>query len=259
MGRQKKISFKLNPEWMFKEPIDFEYNKYTLLGYLQKCEEKFNNLEIYPDFIEISLHLANAQSLHKENILLLTDKKFESCDDEILLKELIPKKPRELTKSEEIELEKTLNFSRSKLFDTFNIGKSIWNLAYENLEVSMKKNREINETSKGYIFFYRKSENLIYVWSYEIKNPKKEFSVQKTRIKEIYKGPPSDLTLNYIIDTYSTWRDKKNYAKYPIFEAKCEHDFPLEQTLIPILKRKISAYIQQVSELKKINFFDSLK
>ena len=32
MGRKKKISFQLDPEWIYKEPLDFEYNKYTLLG-----------------------------------------------------------------------------------------------------------------------------------------------------------------------------------------------------------------------------------
>ena len=57
MGRKKKMLFKLNPEWLLKEPIDFEYNKYTLLDYLQKCEKGFDKLEIYPDFVELSLNL----------------------------------------------------------------------------------------------------------------------------------------------------------------------------------------------------------
>ena len=121
MARRKKQSFKLDPEWMLKKPVDFEFNKYTLLDYLQKCENRFNNLEIYPDFVELSLHLANLQSLIKEKTILLTDKKFESCDDEILLKELYPKKPRTLTKEEEVELEKTIKYSGAKLFDTFNL------------------------------------------------------------------------------------------------------------------------------------------
>ena len=95
MGRKKKISFKLNPEWMFKEPLDFEYNKYTLLDYLQKCDQSFDKFELYPNFVELSLHLANIQSISKENTLLLTNKKFESFDDEILVKELTPKKPRQ--------------------------------------------------------------------------------------------------------------------------------------------------------------------
>jgi hypothetical protein len=77
------------------------------LDYLQKCEKNLDKYEIYPDFVELSLHLANVQSLGKENILLLTDKKFESCDDEIFIKDLYPKKPRELTIEETEELDKT--------------------------------------------------------------------------------------------------------------------------------------------------------
>ncbi len=34
---------------------------YTLLDYLQKCEKNFDSFQIYPDFVELSLHLANIQ------------------------------------------------------------------------------------------------------------------------------------------------------------------------------------------------------
>jgi hypothetical protein len=85
MGRKKKTSFQLDPEWLYKEPLDFEYNKYTLLDYLQKCDKSFDKFELYPNFVELSLHLANIQSISKENTLLLTNKKFESPDDEILV------------------------------------------------------------------------------------------------------------------------------------------------------------------------------
>lgn len=257
MGRKKKIPFKLNPEWMLKEPVDFEFNKYTLLDYLQKCEKGFNNLEIYPDFVELSLHLANLQSLSKEKTLLLTEKKFESCDDEILVKELVSKKPRELSKEEQEELLKTLEYSGPMLFDSFNIAKSIWNMAYDNLEISLKKNKENINSGKGYIFFYRKSEDLIYVWEFEIKKSRRDKLNNKTYIREIYKGPPSELTLTYIIETYSTWKESENFKFYPIFEARCSHNLPLEQTLIPILKRKVTAYVYQIVNIEKISSFDS--
>ena len=172
MGRKKKISFKLNPEWMFKEPIDFEYNKYTLLDYLKKCGKNFDNLEIYPDFVELSLHIANVQSLIKENVFLLTDKKFESCDDEILLKELYPKSPREITEEEETELEKTLKFSNIKLYDAFNVGKSVWSIAYESVVVSIKKNKD-SIVGAGFVVFHQKEENKIFVWEFQLKKPKK--------------------------------------------------------------------------------------
>jgi hypothetical protein len=256
MGRKKKILFKLSPEWMLKAPVDFEYNKYTLLDYLQKCEKRFDKLEIYPDFVELSLHLANLQSLAKENTLLLTNKKFESCDDEILLRELVPKKTRDLTKEEEDELEKTIKFSGNKLFDAFNIAKSIWNLAYDNLDVFIKKNRKFLDSGCGFIYFYKKSESLLYVWEYEIKKQKGETYIEKTYLRPLYKGP-SEETLNTIIDSFSTWKDKAGCKTLPIFELRSSQDFPMEETLIPIMKRKIMSYVIQSGNVEKVNNFDT--
>ena len=93
MGRKKKISFKLNPEWMFKEPIDFEYNKYTLLDYLQKCEKGFDKMEIYPDFVELSLHLANLQSIVKDSLesVLTEEDENEMGDNEYEIRSIIDK------------------------------------------------------------------------------------------------------------------------------------------------------------------------
>ena len=101
--------------------------------------KSLNNFEIYPDFVEISLHLANVQSLNKENTLLLTNKKFESCDDEIMLRDLFPKKPRDLSDDEKIELNKTLQYSNGKLFETFNFAKSMWNIAFDNIDIFTEK------------------------------------------------------------------------------------------------------------------------
>lgn len=242
---------------MLKEPVDFEFNKYTLLDYLQKCEERFNKLEIYPDFVELSLHLANIQSLVKENTLLLTKKKFESCDDEILLKELFPKKPRELTKQEEDELDKTIKFSGNKLFDAFNIAKSIWNLAYDNLEISLKKGKNSLSGGLGYVYFFNKQINKVLVWEYNIKKPKGDNFNNKIYLNLIYEGEPGELTLTSIIETFSTFSNTEGNKNLPIFEIKCSQSFPMEQTLIPILKRKIMTYVFQIVNFEKINKFDS--
>ena len=179
MAKKKKMSFRLNPEWLFKEPVDFEYNKYTLLGYLQKCENRFENFEIYPDFVELSLHLANLQSLLKENTFFLTEKKFEDCDDEILLKEIFPKKAPQLPDEEKTELEKTLKFSTPRVFDTFNLGKSIWNLVYDNIQVTLKKNKENIDSPKGFVVYSDKEDGVFYIWEYELKNRGKDLMNSK--------------------------------------------------------------------------------
>ena len=257
MARKKKMSFKLNPEWMLKEPLDFEYNKYTLLDYLQKCEKNLDRYEIYPDFVELSLHLANIQSLFKENTLLLTDKKFESCDDEIMLKDLYPKKPRTLSNEEAEELDKTIRYSNNKLFDTFNIAKSIWNMAYDNIEISIKKNKEHLAAGSGFIFYYRKKEDMIHVWEFQIKKSKGDKNSNKTYLKKIYESHPEDVTLLSIIENNSTFKDTDYYKKLPVFEMQCEQDFPMEQTIVPIMKRKVMSYIFQIVNISKINNFDS--
>jgi len=242
MGRKKKISFKLNPEWMLKEPLDFEYNKYTLLDYIQKCEKGFDKLEIYPDFVE--------------NTLLLTNKKFESCDDEILVKELTPKKPRELTEEEEEELVKTLKFSNSRLFDAFNVAKSIWNLAYDNIDLYIKKNRKSIATGHGYVFYYNKIDSKLFVWEYEIKKSKGDNHNHKTYVNSIYDGSSEDLTVPEIVETFSTWNQTEYFRDLPIFEIQSSQNFPMEQTLVPIMKRKIMTYIFQIVNSEKLNNFD---
>jgi hypothetical protein len=256
MGRKKKITFKLNPEWMFKEPIDFEYNKYTLLDYLQKCGKNFDNLKVYPDFVELSLHIANLQSLIKENTLLLTDKKFESCDDEILVKELYPKKPREITSEEEPELEKTLKFSNLKLYDAFNIAKSVWSIAYENVSVTLKKNKSGAIVGSGFTVFYDEKDNKIFVWEYEIKKPKGKLSTYKLYLNKIHEDSHDKETLNDIIETKSKWKDINFVKKLPVFEVKSEQRLPLEETIIPLMKRKILSIIYQNIGTSKIKNFD---
>jgi hypothetical protein len=257
MGRKKKTSFKLNPEWMYKEPIDFEYNKYTLLDYLQKCDKSFDNFELYPNFVELSLHLANLQSIIKENTLLLTDKKFESCDDEILIKELKPKKPRELSDNEEKELDKTIKFSGPKLFDAFNVAKSIWNIAFESINIQLRKNKRSLIAGTGYVFFYRKQNEKLYVWEYEIKRDKKDKTISKTYLNLIYDGVSDNLTVTEIIDTLSTWNNTEYFKDLPIFEVKCGQNFPFEETMIPIIKRKVISHIFQIINAEKINNFDT--
>ena len=59
------------------------------------------------------------------------------------MKELYPKKPRELTEEEESELDKTIKFSGNKLFDTFNIGKSMYLLQNNVLKEILKQTQQI--------------------------------------------------------------------------------------------------------------------
>ena len=90
----------MDTDWMFEKPIDREHKEYKLLSYFQKMGEKLDKMELYPGFIELSLHLANVQTLIKDKKIIYTNKKLESVDDELLVKDLKLKDIPELNDDE---------------------------------------------------------------------------------------------------------------------------------------------------------------
>jgi hypothetical protein len=259
MPRKKKIHFKLSPDWMFSQPLDFEYNKYTLLSFLQKCEQNFEDFKIYPDFVELSLHLANVQSLFKEKTILFTNKKFESCDDEILMKELIPHRISNLSSDEDLELTKTLAFSGDKLMDIFNIGKSIWSIVYESTDINLKKNKKNLGVGMGYVYIGFKTKKTVYLWEYSIKKIRGTKSEAKIYFNLIWEGNPEGKRITTVINENTTWGEYENQKQLPVFEVHSNENFPFDATLIPMIKRKLLSYILQSVPKNEWDSFDSLK
>jgi len=110
MARKKKIKFLMDTDWMFEKPIDREHKEYKLLSYFQKMGEKLDNLELYPGFIELSLHLMNLQTLVKERKIIYTDKKLDSIDDELLVKDLKVKDIPQMSDEEYSEFVQILSY-----------------------------------------------------------------------------------------------------------------------------------------------------
>jgi hypothetical protein len=59
------------------------------------------------------------------------------------------------------------------------------------------------------------------------------------------------LTISQIISKFSKTYEKNNEELYPLFEVFCSDIFPLKETLVPIFKRKILAYINQSGKQTK--------
>jgi hypothetical protein len=148
-----------------------------------------------------------------------------------------------LDDEEVIEYQKILKNSQPQLHDYFNYAKSIWSIVYDSIEVVIKKNKN-NIGSKSGFFTYKTLDN-VYVWQYTTRKVYKTKGQTKTSLKLIFKGQQDNLTIPEIISTFSKTYEKNNEIDYPIFEVFCSDIFPLEQTLIPIFKRKILSYVNQ--------------
>jgi len=249
--KNKEIEFIMDTDWVFQKPIDREHKEYKLLSYFQKMGEKLDNMELYPSFIELSLHLVNIQTLIKDKKLIYTNKKFESIDDELLVKDLKNKDIPEMSPEELEQFNKILRYSAPRLMEYFNVAKSVWSIAYENIEINIKKNKKNIHKTKGFFYFKQKKSGNLYVWEYEIKPVAKGSPEQKTLINLIYSESKDNLTIPKIITNFSTLEDEK--TKLPVFEMICNDIFPINETLLPLFKRKLIGYLNQNKPAKNIH------
>ena len=72
-----------------------------------------------------------------------------------------------------------------------------------------------------------------------------------TNVKLIYDSPLNDLTISKIITRFSSF-DSNDKKIGPVFHMTSSGIFPLQETLLPMFKRRISSYISQTKKLEQI-------
>jgi hypothetical protein len=242
-------SFVMDTDWLFNGTIDAEQKEYVLLGYFQKMNKNLEEMRIYPMFTELSIHLGNIQTLLTQNKILYTDKKLTTDNDEIFIKDLKVKDIPNLNDEEFAEYQKIIKVSQPMLFDYFNIAKSLWSLAYDSVTANVKRNKKNLSSKTG--FYYTKYKDNLYVWKYSMKKMRGVKNQFKTDSKLIFSGN-TDLTVIGLISQSSPTYKKNNESKLPIFEVVCHEMFPLDETLIPIIKRKVVSLINQSIKVEKL-------
>jgi len=232
--KKEKSLFKMSTNWLFDEPIDFEHKQYVLLDFLKYCDKKIEKFEVYPLYTELSIHLANLQSISSDFKSIYFEKKIENVDDEILISEL---KYRPINISNETdfnEINEIIKFSGIKILNYFNIVKAIWTIIYDS--ISIKPIQENNLFDLGYFYFDKNGKRQ--VWKYQIQmSPKLTIDSKMVVIK--LKESKTEIEVKDIIFEF----DKTK--KIPIFELKATYDFPMESSLLPAFKRKVLNYIIQ--------------
>jgi hypothetical protein len=246
-----KVKFIMQTDWLFQEPIDFEHKKYVLLAYFKKIEEQLKQNKLYPTFIELSLHLASLQTLTKENIVLSTEKNFSTYDDEVLLKELTAKTMPTFTGQELNEINKIIKHSSDKFFEYFNILKSYWTMIYDSIDVKIKRNLKNLNRPNGYMVYTDKDLKKIFVWEYIINQEAPSVDECNLKLRLIHKGNIKETSLNKIIEEHSSFEPKQR-KNIPVFDFKTTISYPLDETLLPLFKRKMLSFIFQSTKIKPI-------
>lgn len=236
-----KYEFILDTDWIFQGYLDVEHRRYVLLDYFSKMGKYLEEIKLYPMFLELSIHLGNIHTLLKEGKILYVDRVIPTPDYELLPSDLKMKNMPVLTIEEEIELQQILKESQILIKDYFNFAKSLWSLVYDSIEIKVKNNKK-NANSKTGFFYYKRDEG-VYVWKYTTRKVYKVKDQTRTTLDLIYSGNIDGLTINKILTKFSKTYEIKDESKLPVFEMFSDGKFPIEETLVPLFKRKLISFV----------------
>jgi hypothetical protein len=240
----------MDPDWIITGTIDSEQKEYKLMAYFQKLNNYLEDIRLYPMFIEVSVHLGSIQTIISQNKILKTKKKFLSYDDELVMSDLEMGEVPNMSEEETEEFKKIIKNVQPKMFDYFNIVKTIWTLVYDSLTINIKRNRNNLKLKSG--FFYYKDDTKIYIWRYDIKKVKNSFNQTKTKVKLVYEGGEDDLTIVQLISKFSPTYKVNKEKNLPIFEILSTQKFPIDETIMPVAKRKIVSLINQSAKIERL-------
>ena len=142
----------MNTDWVFQEPIDFEHKQYVLLDFLQKMDKQLQNLKLYPNFQQISLHLASLNLITEKGQYLTLTRLIKDPDDEILISDLLANSLPLFTKEEILEIYKVCLYSNDRIKDFFNQAKALWDVANDSISIEPIQNPKNIEPKQGLFF-----------------------------------------------------------------------------------------------------------
>jgi len=249
----------MKTDWLFQEPIDLEHKQYVLLNYLQKLDKNLNNFKLYPQFQEISLHLASINLLIEKGQILTLNRVLKEPDDEILISDLVPTNCPLLTKEEILEVYHVCKYSSTKLSDYFNHAKAIWDIVNDAISIDPVKNKKNIEPKQGLFFLNYNDKTLLY--EFIIKPIKKGTLETKCHIKKI-----CECSINEFEEKLKEVKkplikglqESEVHSKLIIFTINHNNNYPLKETLLPIAKRKIMNYMIQSKIIKHKNLTNKL-
>ena len=236
----------MNTDWVFQEPIDFEHKQYVILDYLQKVDKQLNSLKLYPNFQQLSYHLANINLIIEKGQFLTLNRGLKDPDDEILISDLVANEVPFFNREEITEIYSSCIFSSEKLKDYFNQAKAIWEVASDSISIEPIQNVKQTDIKQG--LFLIKENDKTNLYEFIIKPIKKGANETKNIIKKVCTCNEEDLEENIKNVKRPLIKDLSNpdvYKKLILFRVYHTGQFPFKETILPIAKRKIMNYMIQ--------------
>jgi len=233
----------LSETWFAEGRIDFELKKYTLLAYLQEVNKYFDENKLYPQLADIIFHYNNIVAF-RENKKYLQEhfpKKLTGMQMEKL--QLIYE---QMLGDDELmqELENIIHYSASRIKKTISNGTEIYEFVEDKISICPIGLIPL-DTKEGYFFLSAGNVKSTRVYHYRLsifeKHDERYRSI-KTRFIDNWERSFSNTYEQIKSELIRNLRDLPNPAVYSI---ETDLNFPVEETLLPVAKRRLVKYISE--------------
>ena len=232
----------LSSDWFVEGTMDFEYKKYILLAYLKQVSEEFAQYRLYPSFSDLIHHYKNLTNFQENKKKLFEQFPAHLSEEEFLKMKLVF--DPEVEDSPDLqEIETIVNYSLPVITNQLKEGKEIYELIDQHLNIEPIGITPLYK-NEGYVLLRVMSQTDVKVFEYRI--------VFFENMEANYHGisfQPIDTFRLSLVNTYEAMKMKliKSYSKLPnpaTFLLATDRIFPEENSLLPIAKRKMLAYLK---------------
>jgi hypothetical protein len=231
----------LSETWFAEGYIDFELKKYVLLAYLQEINKYFYENKLYPQLADLIFHYNNIVAFRENKRFLqeqfpkkLTGVQMEKL--QMLYEQMIA--DDELMQ----ELEDIINYSEGKMKTTIGSGTEIYEFVEGKMTISPVGLIPL-DVQEGYFFLSVGKTRNTRVYQYRLSFFEK-YEEKYRSIKTVY----LQMQQRSMIYTYENIKREliKTRTELPnpaVYCIETELSFPVEETLLPIAKRRLVKYI----------------
>jgi hypothetical protein len=231
----------LSETWFAEGYIDFELKKYTLLAYLQEVSRYFDENKLYPQLSDVIFHYNNLCAFRENKQVLqqFFPKRLSKIDQERI--QLLYEK---MVEDEDImlQLEDIIHYAIDRLGPTIRSGTDIYEFVEEKLSITPVGLIPL-DTKEGYLFLSNGTGKQTRVYQFRLSIFEKhdeKYRAIKTEFIETHRRS--------IVHTYeqiksSLLQTRSELPNPAVYCVETPLTYPLEETLLPIAKRRLVRYI----------------
>lgn len=234
---------KLDDDWITNGTIDFEYKKYVLLAYLKSVDESFESFKLYPPFAEVLHHYKNVEQLKSGKDMLY--KSFPKKLTKVDLKNfrLLFKALEEDDKHTQ-EVEEIVNFAMEALRSKIYAGKGIFDEVEKHIHIESIGLSALS-SDQGLLLVDPDYDGYYYAYKYRLtffEAAHERFKGLQTQFVERFKKSLGSTLEQVKIQIIRQLGLVQNFST---FLAVATHAYPYEETLLPVVKRRFAAYLEE--------------